>query len=187
MEEKEQQILLEEIYELGEKAMNLTEGLILSESNIMILKKSDINDIKYIESTMTSKEQKLYGALSDSDTDNKEQKATVWYKILYDRNTPIAYASCTDSGKLGLAKGDVNLGFAVHKDYRGKGLAKKLIKEAVHWFKTTDYDTLTYIYRDGNKASESLAKKSGFVYMKKINNNQHWWMITNPSKLKPVL
>ena len=160
----------------------------IRESNDIIqeaMSKSDRNDIEHIVNTFDKKELELYGSSTDK-LHKKEDAATVWCKVYHDGKIPTAYASCTDSGKLGLAKGDVNLAFAVNKNYRGQGLAKKLIKEAVHWFKGTDYDTLTYIYRDGNKASESLAKQSGFVFMKKLNKNENWYMITNPSKIKAI-
>jgi GNAT superfamily N-acetyltransferase len=95
-----------------------------------------------IINSFSDKEKEMYG---NGSFDKQEYNATAFYKILYDKELPIAYMNCTDSGKLGLAKGDVNLSFAVHKDYRGQGLAKKLIKEAVHWFKGSKYQTMTWI------------------------------------------
>ena len=130
-----------------------------------------------IVSSFSDVEKEIWG---DNKLSSKEYKATVFQKFIINDNIPVAYVACTDSGKLGLAKGDVNLSIAVHNSFRRKGLAKLLIRQAVNWFITTDYDTMSFIMDERNIASKRLAQSSGFVFMEYWQEKkEYFYMITN--------
>ena len=146
----------------------------------------DIEAKEFIKSSFTDEEKQWFGSNNDESPDNNPD-VTVFCKVEYDNETPCAYVNLTDSGKLGLAEGDVNISFGVHKDYRKRGLAVKLIKDAVHWFKSTNYTTMSFIVRKGNEASYKLAERCGFTFMQYWEKTkEYWFMITNPSMLKAI-
>ena len=164
------------------------EGIAMESSKVVIPTAKSEADRQIIIDSFSEKEKKIWGT-SPRDIQEKERKATVFQKILYDDTgtVPTAFVNLTDSGKLGLADGDVNLSIAVHSDYRKKGLAKSLVKDAVRWFKDSDYQTLTWIADDENEASQKLAKDCGFVHMEHWKDkHQHFYMITNPSMLSVI-
>ena len=146
----------------------------------------DLEAIETIRNTFSEDEKILYGGNNEKSPDMNPD-VTVFCKIEYDNDTPCAFVKLTDSGKLGLAEGDVNIAFGVHSDYRRRGLAVKLIKDAVHWFKSTNYTTMSFIVRKGNEASYKLAERCGFTFMQYWEKTkEYWFMITNPSMLKAI-
>ena len=146
----------------------------------------DLRAIEYIKESFTDEEKEWFGS-NNLDTPDNNSEVVAFIKVSYENGRPSGYVELTDSGKLGLAEGDVNLSFAVHKDFRGKGIAKQLIKEAVHWFKESNFTTMSFIVRKGNKASYSLAEKCGFVHMAYWEKTKEdWFMITNPTMLQAI-
>lgn len=146
----------------------------------------DEKSIRYIIENIEEEEKEWFGDSDPNKPWNKKENIP-FCKVLYENGIPCAYVQLTDSGKLGLATGDVNISLAVHKDYRRKGYAVQLIKEAIHWFKESDFTTMSYIVSEKNKASYKLAEKCGFVYMQYWKRTkQHWFMITNPTTLRAI-
>lgn len=122
---------------------------------------------------------------SDKSKNNNEMNAIVYEDFILKYNKPIAYIHLTDSGKLGLAKGDLNISFAVIPSERKNGYASKLISKAIKWFRKSKYDTISWIANKNNKGSISLAKKFGFKRYKKYENGtDEFYMICNPSYIE---
>jgi RimJ/RimL family protein N-acetyltransferase len=162
--------------------------LISSKESTEIIRPTDedLKAIEYIKESFTDEEKEWFGN-NNSDTPDNNPENIAFIKVSYENGRPSGYVELTDSGKLGLAEGDVNLSFAVHKDFRGKGIAKQLIKEAVHWFKESDFTTMSFIVRKGNTASYNLAEKCGFVHMSYWEKTKEdWFMITNPTMLQAI-
>ena len=146
---------------------------------------------KFVLNTLSDKEKDLFHTSGETSSHlkKKEQEAVVYTKFIYDKDEgiPVGFVDLTDSGKLGLAKGDLNISFAVHSNYRNGGLAKALIKDAVLWFINSDYETLSFIMNKNNLPSKHLAESFGFVQMEYWKeSNEYFYMITNPSKIKYI-
>ena len=143
----------------------------------------DFKDSKFIYDGLTDQEKKWFG------NHYIDSPYNVYRKIIYtkDTSTPVAFIELTDTGMLYDDENinDVLLSLAVDKNFRGKGLAKYLIKDTFKWFKESEYESMTYVVRYGNESSEILAKKCGFVYFwDNKKDKEKIYIITNPNKLK---
>lgn len=98
----------------------------------------------------------------------------------YDGKKIIGHVELYDSGTYGQSKDDVNIAVEVSTNYRRQGIATKLIKKAIKWFKGSKYKTMSYIMDTTNVPSQKLAEKMGFAYIT-TQNNEHIYIITNPS------
>ena len=152
----------------------------------IVIKDGNFEDTLNIYNTLTKDEQKLYGSRS-----KKESEYLSFRKVAYTKDTgiPVGYIQLDDSSKIynDPTLKDVNIGIIIRKEFRGSGLSVILIKEAIKWFKTTDIETMSYITRYGNEASERLAKKCGFVFFRDNKElKEKVFLITNPSLLKSI-
>ena len=152
----------------------------------IVIKDGKFEDTLNIYDTLTEDEQKLYGSRN-----RKESEYLIFRKVAYTKDTgiPVGYIQLDDSSKIynDPTLKDVNIGIIIRKEFRGSGLSVILIKEAIKWFKTTDIETMSYITRYGNEASERLAKKCGFVFFRDNKElKEKVFLITNPSLLKSI-
>lgn len=147
-------------------------------------------DTLFVYNRLSDKEKSLLGR------HHEDSPACVYRKVEYSDNTPMGWIELYDSSKVAMMTNqeydenikDLNIGIAVDKEFRGKGVATKLIKSAVQFFKSSQYETLTYIVRDGNDRSEAFAKKCGFAYMwRRKKEHETIYMITNPSKMRNAI
>lgn len=100
----------------------------------------------------------------------KPNPYTVWRKVVYLKNTsiPIGFVEFVDTGKSlkDKERKGLTIEIAVKKEYRGKGVASHLIKEALKFFKAhNEYQSIIWPVLKSNHSSEHLAIKFGFVYM----------------------
>ena len=152
----------------------------------ILIEDGNFEDTLNVYDTLTEDEQKIYGSRS-----KKESEYLIFRKVAYTKNTgiPVGYIQLDDSSKVYNDPNlkDVNIGIIIRKEFRGSGLSVILIKEAIKWFKTTDIETMSYIIRYGNEASERLAKKCGFVLFRDDKEaKEKVFLITNPSLLKRI-
>ena len=147
-------------------------------------------DTLFVYNRLSDKEKSLLGR------HHEDSPACVYRKVEYSNNTPTGWIELYDSSKVAMMTNqeydenikDLNIGIAVDKEFRGKGVATKLIKNAVQFFKSSQYETLTYIVRDGNDRSEAFAKKCGFAYMwRRKKEHETIYMITNPTKMRDAI
>ena len=72
----------------------------------------------------------------------------------------------------------INISLGTDPDHRGKGYAKKLTKQATKWFDKQDtYKTLSWSARKDNKASNKVAKDSGFKKNYYYSNTDPEWNV----------
>ena len=126
------------------------------------LSNKEVNDIKSITDTLSSKERKLMNI-------NGKHNPT-GYKcfIEYDKSIPVSYF-IIDKQKDD--SGDVS--FAVRSDYRSKGYAKKVISKGIKYI-NSHLEEFTEIYwatKPENIASQKLAEKYGF---KLVRDDDKW-------------
>lgn len=149
-------------------------------------------DTLFVYNRLTDKEKSLLGR------HHIDSPACVYRKVEYDGIgiTPIGWIELYDSSKVAMMTNqeydenikDLNIAIAVDKEFRGRGVATKLIKNAIRFFKSSQYETLTYIVRDGNDRSEAFAKKCGFAYMwRRKKEHETVYMITNPTKMRNAI
>ncbi|QDP84445.1 GNAT family N-acetyltransferase [Chryseobacterium sp. SNU WT5] len=72
--------------------------------------------------------------------------------------------------------------FYIHKDFRGKGLGKKLMEESIEFAKISDYESIYIESLPEFSTAVSIYEKQGFTYLKKpLGNSGHsgcnLWMI----------
>lgn len=136
-----------------------------------------------IESLDIEDSKKIYNLLSNQEKDYMDglysaNDAIVYKKIHYINKIPVGFCFMYDSDKVGKSKGDLNITIAVDNKYRGKGIATKLVKDAIKWFKDNDkYQTLSYIISKSNSSSRALAVKCGFKYSTELENNEQLFII----------
>jgi len=114
-------------------------------------------------------------------------------KCAYDsnKNTPVGFVDIYRVNQNGLDDPNTNVAkviIAVSEPFRGKGIARTLIKKAVHRFKDSDIDILRYNVVDGNDASIEFAKKVGFLY--DFHSKKHGltsFLITNGNKMQDAI
>ena len=93
---------------------------------------------------------------------------------MYVDNKPAAYFGCFrawDKHKKQYTD-EAEIDFAVHSDYRGKGLGSKIIKKGMDEIKRNPkYKTIKWYTLVDNEASNALAKKFGFRYFETITSH----------------
>lgn len=106
---------------------------------------------------LTVKEKEQFGG---GDSKIEELDTTVWGKVFYANNEPIAYAILQNSGRMknGI-EGDLVFSLITHPDYRGKGYGTELLKEALKFYVSSKYTSLSYITHKDNIGSVKLAEK----------------------------
>lgn len=142
------------------------EAAILNESYYISIPKNDKEDIKDIIDTFTDSEKEDIGGYFF------DKYNTVYYDIEYDGSNPIGFIAVVS--RIKGPHGFVMLG--VKKDYRGKGIAKKLANKMLEEFKISGKcSTLTWNVSFGNTASEKVAKSVGFKFYKKYNTYNEYY------------
>lgn len=144
-------------------------------------------DAKYIFDSLTDQEKKWC-----CPNGYKNTPAMVFRKIAYDNNdNPLGFVELADAYKYkpeDFYKRKLGLTIAVCKKGRGQGIAKALIKLAVHWFKESKYEVLFYNVDSDNKASIKLAEKCGFIWYCDLDNKHAIrYVITNGTKMKEAI
>ena len=106
----------------------------------------------------------VINSLSKSDFKSFGKPKNIYYnKVRYDGNKPIAFVLAESHNEKG--KKVVDLAVAVHPDYRGRGLAYSMAKEAINIIKRDKNIHMIYWgCEKNNQASISLAKKLGFIH-----------------------
>lgn len=145
--------------------------------------KSKYEQCKMVYDSLSDEEKKYMGGhFIDS-------PAVVYRKIAQNKETKqtIGYVELVDAEKLGKAPYTVFINVAVHPHFRGQDLGTALIKDAVHWFKGTEYRIMKYVTHIDNIGSRRLAEKCGFVFFDQ-DNRKHTvtHAITNPNRLKAI-
>lgn len=142
------------------------EAAILNESYYISIPKNDKEDIKDIIDTFTDSEKEDIGGYFF------DKYNTVYYDIEYDGSNPIGFIAVVS--RIKGPHGFVMLG--VKKEYRGKGIAKKMANKMLNEFKhSKKCDTLTWNISFGNEASEKVAKSVGFKFYKKYNTYNEYY------------
>ena len=79
---------------------------------------------------------------------------------------PVAFLDVMTTTK----RGELTIALATDPDYRGQGRAEKLAKKSVEWFDKNGakngFEYLDWSARVDNKASQRVAEKAGFKYLK---------------------
>ena len=86
---------------------------------------------------------------------------------MYMDGKPVAYCSWDRARdeKTNQYNDECYIDFAVHSDYRGRGIAKKILKHSMDIIKRDpSYKTIKWYCLSENKASNALAKKYGFKW-----------------------
>ena len=95
--------------------------------------------------------------------------AVVYRKFVKDGNQLVGFCELDDANKLpnGI-NGDVVFSVAIKKEYRRRGIARKMLADAIRWFYNSKYESFTYRVDKDNTASINLAKSLGLT---KIEEN----------------
>lgn len=103
-----------------------------------------------------SKQEQLYISPKGKFIDSPN---VVYRRVYYVNNKVAAFAELYDSSKLpGGIDGDVFFSLAVNPKYRGKGLGKSCLYDALDWFDASDFKSFTYRVDQANIASVKLAE-----------------------------
>lgn len=137
-------------------------------------------DMKFIYDSLSDKEKSYMG--------NKfiDSPAVVFRKVAYtnNTNTPVGFVELYDAEKLHGLNDEVIIEAAVHKHYRGNGVAKALVKAAIKWFKSRDkYQKIIYLIKEGNKASKALCEATGFKYIYTEREHDVYYFVKNDTPL----
>lgn len=123
-------------------------------------------DANKIVSTLSSKQKKLLGASENSEwiskKDELEVSSTIAKRFIQKyENTPVSMLEIYDDGS-----GVGEIAIATDNTYSGKGYASKNIQRAKRWIdsnKNKTINELLWSAHETNLASQSLAKKNGFI------------------------
>ena len=154
---------------------------ILSESAIQEAASSKkFKDMKFIYDSLSDEEKAYMG--------NKfiDSPAVVFRKVAYtnDTNTPVGFVELYDAEKLHGLNDEVIIETAVHKRYRGNGVAKALVNAAIKWFKSKDkYQKIIYLIKEGNKPSKALCEATGFKYIYTERDHDVYYFVKNDTPL----
>lgn len=113
-----------------------------------------------------------------------DEPGLLYRKVIYDGNKPIAFVQAHQEKALSDYYGE-NYGkpgrddsacatIAVRKEYRGKGLASKLVSDLKKWFDQSKYNHLEWGTNYDNIDSQKLAEKFGFILKKEDKWNKDY-------------
>lgn len=100
--------------------------------------------------------------------------------LLKDGDKPVAFFDFIDRGQKN-GKQNLSVALAVREEEQGKGYGSKVTKQGMDWINkhSDELGTIEWGTKKNNKASQSLAKKNGFIYDKK-KSNKNWNMYRRP-------
>lgn len=140
-----------------------------------------VRDIVSITETMTEYERCELGADEGLITD-----FAVYCNIHYENNRPVGFIILEDYPDKGKDKRhkELNILIGTIKEYRRKGIAKNLLRQAFAWFSEQEkYNLLIWHAAKDNKKSRLFAEKYGFVFgWDKFGGRRTVYIITNPAK-----
>ena len=91
----------------------------------------------------------------------------VYLKVSYINKKPVGFIAMKEDS----TNKDCYCIIAVIPEYRKKGIADNLVKQAIVWFKESEFDFLFWPCNVKNFASKNLAKKNNFKFVWKKDNN----------------
>lgn len=98
-----------------------------------------------------------------------------YYKIQYDRNNPVGFCIAINEG-IENKKRVASLSVAVNPDYRKKGIAKSLSRQAIQYIRTSkEFDRIYWGYKKSNDGSKKLAENLGFTYGGNYNKSYEYF------------
>lgn len=152
------------------------------ETKDLIIDKGKMEDAKAMHYNLWKhKESAKYVLWSVTTTieeaENRLKRWIEWQKehmqwLVYDKvsKEAIGYASIEEIGpnKYG------DIGIAIGKEYTGKGLGSQILEFLLSYIKNLGAKEVEYSFLSGNIASQKLAEKYGFKYVKTEKRIRNW-------------
>lgn len=160
----------------------------LTEEGIYRYRAQKANKTKYYVDSIYNKLSDRDKYLLGDDESSKEYLSTEQgeyvVKRIIDRyaNVPVAFLDVMTTTK----RGELTVSLATDPDYRGQGRALKLANRITNWFdnygEQNGFDYLDWSARSDNIASQKVAEKAGFVYVKQSGDWKIYRYMTSDVK-----
>lgn len=136
-------------------------------------------DVQGIVDSLSAKDRKLLGGNPGTEYLPSDEIDDVMKRFVTKvGNTPVAFL---DIYKASNGAGSIALATKSGKEYRGKGYASDLVKQAQDWLDTPEakdamkVNTLNWFAKRENVSSLALAKKYGFAEREDYKDDEEWW------------
>lgn len=131
------------------------------------------SDIDRVYNSLSKRDKSLLGDDENSKEYLSKEEGEYVVKRMVDRygDMPVAFLDVMTTTK----RGELTISVATDPKYRGQGRAEKLAKKSIAWFDKNGvkngFEYLDWSARADNIASQKVAEKAGFTYLKK---NGEW-------------